>query len=64
MTEIIKFAAAKMHLKEISACIYIDNLRSIRLAESLGFVLSGSSYEIFRDEKYLHNRYSLYLNQE
>jgi len=50
-----------MNIKEISACISIDNKRSIRLAENLGFVLSGSSYELFRGKKYLHNIYSLYL---
>ncbi|WP_346916814.1 GNAT family N-acetyltransferase [Clostridium sp.] len=59
--EIITFAARNMNIKEISACISIDNKRSIRLAENLGFVLSGSSYELFRDKKYLHNIYSLYL---
>ncbi len=63
MKEIIAFAMDEMHIKEISACISIDNPRSIRLAENLGFVLSGSSYELFRDKKYLHNRYSLYLTK-
>lgn len=61
MKEIITFAADEMHIKEISACISIDNQRSIRLVKNLGFVLSGSSYELFRDKKYLHNIYSLYL---
>lgn len=61
MKAIIMFAAKNMHIKEISACIYVDNQRSIRLAENLGFVLAGSSYEIFRNKKYLHNRYSLFL---
>jgi len=59
--EIITFAIRNMNIKEISACIYIDNKRSIRLVENLGFVLSGSTYELFRDKKYLHNIYSLYL---
>lgn len=62
MKEIITFAIEKMSIKEIIACIYIDNQRSIRLAEKLGFVLSGSSYELFRGREYLHNRYSLYLD--
>lgn len=61
MKEIIAFAMASMHIKEINACIYIENQRSIRLAENLGFVLSGSSYELFREKGYLHNRYSLYI---
>jgi len=59
--EIIAFAIRNMNIKEISACIYIDNKRSISLVENLGFVLSGSTYELFRDKKYLHNIYSLYL---
>ncbi|WP_346885803.1 GNAT family N-acetyltransferase [Clostridium sp. UBA4395] len=58
--EIITFAIINMKIKEISACIYIDNKRSIHLVENLGFVLSGSTYELFRDKKYLHNIYSLY----
>jgi len=62
MKKIIEFAMNEMQVKEIIACIYIDNQRSIRLAENLGFLLSGSSYEVFRGNKYLHNRYSLYLN--
>lgn len=61
MKAIIAFAIDEMKIKEISACIYIDNQRSIRLAEKLGFVLSGSSYEVFRGQKYLHHRYSLDL---
>lgn len=59
MKEIITFAARNMNIKEIQACIAIDNKRSIRLAENLGFILSVSSYEVFRDQKYLHNIYSL-----
>lgn len=63
MREIIKFAIEEMKVKEINACIYIDNERSIRLVGKLGFILSGSSYEIFRNEKYLHNIYTLYVNK-
>ncbi|HEY8804987.1 MAG TPA: GNAT family N-acetyltransferase, partial [Clostridium sp.] len=63
MKEIIAIAMDSMHIKEINACIYIENQRSIRLAENLGFVLSGSSYELFRDKEYLHNRYALYLTK-
>lgn len=61
--EIIAFAIAEMNIKEIIACIYIDNQRSIRLVEKLGFVLSGSSVELFRNKDYLHNRYSLYITR-
>jgi ribosomal-protein-alanine N-acetyltransferase len=61
MKEIILFAMNEMHIKEISACIYIDNQRSIRLAENLGFVLSGTMYQSFRNKEYLHNIYSFYV---
>jgi ribosomal-protein-alanine N-acetyltransferase len=64
MKAIISFAADKMNIKEISACVYVDNPRSIHVVEKLGFVVTGTEYEIFRDKKYLHNRYSLYLNNE
>jgi ribosomal-protein-alanine N-acetyltransferase len=63
MKEIISIATDFMHIKEINACISIENQRSIRLAENIGFVLSGSSYELFREKEYLHNRYSLYIPQ-
>lgn len=63
MKEIISFAINEMHITEISACIYIDNQRSTRLAENLGFILSGSMYESFRNKEYLHNIYSLYINR-
>lgn len=62
--EIIDFARENMVIKEIDACIYIDNKKSINLVEKLGFVLSGTSYEIYRGEKYPHNVYSLYFEQE
>ncbi|MBU3113684.1 hypothetical protein [Clostridium lacusfryxellense] len=41
----------------------LENQRSIRLIENLGFVLSDSSYELFRGKEYLHNTYSLYIPQ-
>jgi ribosomal-protein-alanine N-acetyltransferase len=63
MREIISFAKDKMYVKEIRACIYVDNQKSIRLVENLGFVMSGTYYESFRGNEYLHNIYSLYLPQ-
>lgn len=59
--EIIEIAKCEMNIKEISACIYIDNLKSINLVKKLGFNLTGSSHELFRDKKYPHNIYSLYI---
>ena len=59
LSKIIEFAKDSMDLKEINACIYTENHKSIRLAEKLGFVLNGSKYELFRGNEYLHNIYSL-----
>lgn len=59
---LITFAIDEMHINEISANIYVDNQRSIRLVENLGFILSGSSYELFANKKYLHKTYSLYID--
>jgi ribosomal-protein-alanine N-acetyltransferase len=58
---IIEFAKGSMNIKEINACIYTENHKSISLAEKLGFVLTGSKYELFRGKKYLHSIYSLTL---
>lgn len=59
LTRIIEFAKCEMGVKVISACIYTENQKSIHLVEKLGFVLSGSKFEEFRNEKYLHGIYSL-----
>ena len=61
MKEIIEFAKLKMQVKEISACIYIENEKSIQLVKHLGFALSSSSVVFFRGEEYMHNIYSLLL---
>lgn len=61
LTRIIEFAKCEMGVKVISACIYTENMKSIHLVEKLGFVLSGSRFERFRNEKYLHGIYSLKL---
>ena len=59
MKEVISFATDKMKVKEITACIYVDNERSMNLAENLGFVLKDTNYELYRNKKYLHHKYSL-----
>ncbi len=61
--EIIAFAKEKMHIETISACIYIDNQRSIKLANNIGFVLDGYISEMFRNKEYQHYRYSLSLTK-
>jgi len=59
---IIQFAKNSMDIKEINACIFTDNHKSIHLVEKFSFVPTGSKYEVFRGEKYLHTIYSLKFN--
>lgn len=59
LNAIIQFAKDSMDIKEIKACIYIENYKSIRLVEKFGFIATGSKYEFFRGKEYLHNVYSL-----
>jgi len=55
MQAIIAFAKTDMKVVCINACIYIDNTKSIKLAEKLGFIFKGQMKdEIFRGEKYPH----------
>lgn len=64
MKAIIAFAEDKMMIKEIRACIYVNNTNSIELAKRVGFVLSGSSTELFRGKEYPHHIYSYYPTQK
>ncbi len=58
---IIEFAKCSMDIKQINACVYTENHKSVSLAEKAGFVLTGSKYELFRGKNYLHSIYSLSL---
>ena len=64
MKEILAFAETRMQVREICAIIYVDTPGSIRLAEKLGFKITGSAKEVFRGKDYPHHRYSLYLNRD
>lgn len=49
------FAQNDMKVRSINACIYINNDKSIKLAEKLGFAFTGQiKDEIFRGERYMH----------
>lgn len=61
MKEIIKFAKHNMQVKEILACIYLENEGSIKLVQKLDFTLAGRSTEVFRGKEYVHKLYSLIL---
>lgn len=61
INEIINFAKNKMNISKIDAHISIENQKSIKLVEKLGFVLSDTSIVIFRGMEYPHNIYTLHL---
>jgi len=52
---VIAFAKNEMNIKKINACIYTENVKSIKLAEKCGFIFTGQMKdEIFRDNAYPH----------
>ena len=52
---ILIFAKDEMAIKKINACVYVENDKSIRLAEKHGFVFLGQMKdEVFRDRAYSH----------
>lgn len=56
---IVKIAVQELKVKQINAHIYIDNNKSIRLAERLGFSFHGNEYNCtFRGKDYLHRIFS------
>ena len=51
----LDFARNEMGVKKINACVYVENVNSIKLAEKLGFVFYGQMKdEIFRGNAYPH----------
>ncbi len=57
---IISFCNNSMEVREINAHIYVDNLKSIKLAQNLGFTFKGKTkIYSFRGNDYLHNIYTL-----
>ena len=60
MKAIILFGYEQMNLKKINACIYVDNGRSIKLAEKLGFKFNGEAQNApFRGKEYEHKIFTL-----
>lgn len=64
ISQIIDFAKINMKIKEISAWIYVENDSSKKLVEKLGFTLTGTGKELFRNREYLHNIYVKELKEE
>jgi len=59
MRAILAFARDEMQVRQINACIYPDNRRSVALAEKFGFVFSGQSVTLqFRGKDYIHRIYT------
>jgi len=64
MKVILNFAENKMDIKQINACIYTENHKSIRLIEKHGFVHHGQMKdEVFRGEKYAHKVFIFELSK-
>lgn len=59
LQELIEFASNEMKVKTINACIYTDNVDSIKLVQKFGFIKTGSKNETFRGEQYLHHIFAL-----
>jgi ribosomal-protein-alanine N-acetyltransferase len=57
---IVNVAIQELKFRQINAHIYVENYKSIMLAERLGFNFSGVEYNCnFRGKEYLHKIYSL-----
>jgi len=61
INEIIKFAKCVMSIRQIDANVFVDNIKSIKLLEKFGFVLTETKNYSFRGKEYPHKIYSLYI---
>jgi ribosomal-protein-alanine N-acetyltransferase len=59
--KIIKFAKKIMNVEQIDANVFVDNIKSIKLLEKFGFVLTGTKDYLFRGKEYPHKIYGLYI---
>ena len=63
--EIIRIAVQELKIKQINAHIYVENDKSIKLVEKLGFQFNGQEYNCtFREKEYLHKVFSLDCNTQ
>lgn len=60
LNAIIIFAKSNMEIREINACIYPENMKSVVIAQRLGFQFLGKKkMEYFQGNEYLHHIYTL-----
>jgi ribosomal-protein-alanine N-acetyltransferase len=60
LNAILDFARNEMMVKRVNAHIYVDNLKSIRVVERLGFTFQGETEMcLFHNQQYLHKIYTL-----
>jgi ribosomal-protein-alanine N-acetyltransferase len=61
MDAAVRHGIGAMGLHRISACVHIENLASLRLAERLGFVREGIARDLFFDGTTYHDHWMLSL---
>lgn len=62
ISSILRFAKIEMKLKRVKACIYVENEKSIKLVEKLGFNDQGEIvFEVFRKKRYEHKIFKIDL---
>jgi len=64
LDKILTLLRDEMSIKEINACIFVENIDSIRLIEKLNFKISGTYNEVFRIKEYLHSIYTLNIERQ
>jgi ribosomal-protein-alanine N-acetyltransferase len=62
LIEVLTFSKNEMGINYINACIFVENIDSIKLIQKLDFKINGTYNEIFRGKEYLHNIYTLHMN--
>ncbi|HOH98213.1 MAG TPA: GNAT family N-acetyltransferase [Candidatus Cloacimonadota bacterium] len=60
---VLSFGRNCMKIEELCAVIYVENLASIKIAERNGFHQTGTRYDTFHDQQYLHYLYKLKLKE-
>ena len=59
LVALLRHGTDTMGLHRISACVHVDNVASLRLAERLGFVREGIARDLFSDGSRYHDHWML-----